>query len=122
MNILGTIVVGDYASVRVSFFDDDGVAATPTAATYRVLDVTSGEEIRAATAISPLATVVDIPLVGDDVALVDEDAESERHAIEVTATYGTDGAGNPRTITRSWRLQVQLSTELAEDSSACACD
>lgn len=56
MSVQWTVSEGSHAFVTVYWYDEDGAAVTPTAATYRLDDVASGQAILAATSISSLST------------------------------------------------------------------
>ena len=58
------------AYVTAAFLDKTGTAATPTAISYRIDDVATGQEIRDDTAITPAASTVEITLTPADNAMV----------------------------------------------------
>jgi hypothetical protein len=78
--------------VNYEFLDSAGVlmGSAPNSARYRVDDVTSGTEVRAWTNISPLAASGVINIAPADMAILDEDNRTERRAVQVEATYGSD--------------------------------
>ncbi len=76
------------AYVTAAFRDKTGAAATPTAISYRIDDVATGQEIRDDTAITPAASTVEITLTPADNAIVSATRPIEVHALTVTATYG----------------------------------
>ena len=76
------------AYLTVTFKDKAGAAQQPTAASYRIDDVATGQEIRDDTAITPAASTVEITLTPADNAMVSATRPIEVHALTVTATYG----------------------------------
>ena len=77
------------AYLTVTFRDKAGTAVAPAAATYSVYDMTTGTEIRAATAISP-APSVEITLGATDNAIQNPGNARERRRVTVRATFGAD--------------------------------
>jgi len=83
--------------VSVSFYDEDGVAAIPTAIQWTLKDgdlavVNSRQNVSVAVP----AAAVNIVLYEDDLALNDADAEYETRYLIVAATYNsTLGSGLP---------------------------
>lgn len=87
-------VVNELSSctVTVSFTDEDGAAVVPVSASYRIDDVASGAEVRAATAFPSLAASVDLEIAAADNAILDSAHSQERRLLTVQATYGPAGA------------------------------
>lgn len=77
------------AYLTVAFADKTGAPAVPSAATYRIDDVTNNRAIRATTSLTPAASI-EITLAPTDNAIVG--TASETHRVTVTAQYG--GAGD----------------------------
>jgi len=83
--------------VSVSFYDEDGVAAVPTAIHWALkdgdLEVVNG---RSNERVAVPASAVNIVLYEDDLALNDSDAEYEVRYLIITSTYNsTLGSGLP---------------------------
>jgi hypothetical protein len=76
------------ATLRVSFFDNAGVAAVPTTITYRIDNDADSAEIKGDTAVSPVASTVNILLTATDNRIIKSTAERELHKVTVTATFG----------------------------------
>ena len=74
--------------LTVTFLDKNGVAAAPVSATYRIHDVLSGTEIRAETAINPVAAQVELTLTPADNTLVSEANSTEPRRVTVVGVYG----------------------------------
>lgn len=77
------------AYLTVAFKDKTGAGAAPSAVSYSVYDMTSGTELRAATAVSPAASV-EIVLNAVDNVIVSASNARERRRVTVKATYGVD--------------------------------
>ena len=80
---------GTTAYLTVTFLDEDGAAAVPTAATWQCHDVASGTALQAVTALVPDSTI-QIKIPPSVNTLVDAHAIQEKHRITLVATYGTD--------------------------------
>lgn len=83
--------------VAVSFYDEDGDAAVPSAIHWSLKNA-DGEIInsRSGVAVAVPAAAINIVLSGNDLALESADAESEVRYLVVTATYNsTLGTGLP---------------------------
>ena len=78
--------------VTVAFKDEDGVAVTPSAATYRLDAVTEGHTILAATAIGSLSTSVSLHITSAQNAALSAAPFSER-CLTVEYDYGTTKHG-----------------------------
>lgn len=94
------------AYVTATFRDKTGTAATPTAISYRIDDVATGQEIRDDTAITPAASTVEITLTPADNAVVSPRLEVERHVVTVTGTYGEDDAVRAQYVYEVVNLQA----------------
>jgi hypothetical protein len=81
----------------VSFYDEDGVAAIPTAIQWTLKDADLAVvNSRANVSVAVPAATINILLYEDDLALNDTDAEYEVRYLIVTATYNsTLGSGLP---------------------------
>lgn len=95
------------AYLSVSFRDKAGALATPTAISYRIDDVATGQEIRDDTAVTP-ASSVEITLTPNDNAMVSAAREIEVHAVTVDATYGASDAVRARYLYEVANLQVEV--------------
>ena len=103
-----TIVDGDELQVTVTF-KLNGVETAPSSATYRVEDVETGTVLRADTVISSIAAVKTVTLTFDDNTIQSAEVDSETHEMIVVANFGTDAAGKPRQVTRSFKYKVMRS-------------
>lgn len=77
------------AYLTASFFDADGQPAAPSSVTYSVYCMTSGQQLRAATSVTPAATVT-IQLGATDTLIVGPANAFERRRVTVSAIYGAD--------------------------------
>ena len=82
---------------EVSFWDEDGVAATPTAATYRLDDAGSGTAILAETSIGSLSTSVTIEVTSAQQAMINANNATEQHVLTVEFDYGSGRHGTDET-------------------------
>lgn len=80
--------------VTLVFTDEDGVAVVPDSATYTLYDEASGAIInsRNQTAISGLASSIELELESDDNVIVGSDLY-EPHILMIEWTYNTDKKG-----------------------------
>jgi hypothetical protein len=80
--------------LTVAFTDRNGNPATPSEATYRIDESTQeggdDSEVLDDTAISPLASSVDISLTPANNAIIDPTRAFEERVVTVTATYGVN--------------------------------
>jgi hypothetical protein len=79
--------------LTVSFFDEDSVAVTPDAATYRIDDPTSRTNILPATAITPLGVTADLEITSDENRVIRSRSASEVRVLTVEFDYGTGKHG-----------------------------
>ncbi len=96
----------DNALLTLSWFDETGAAATPSSASYRIDDLSSGEEIRGDTALSASSSVT-IELMYADTQILDENKVEEGRRLSATAIYGTDTDGNPKQKTVEYDFTVK---------------
>jgi hypothetical protein len=75
------------AYLTVTFKDKNGAAAIPSSIVYRVDCATTGEALRAETAIVP-ASQVEITVNADENAIRNEANKTEVRCVTVVATYG----------------------------------
>lgn len=75
------------AVITASFFDADGEPAIPSSLVYSVWCMTTGEQLRAETSLTPVA-VAEITLDATDTAIQDATNSFERRRVTVSATYG----------------------------------
>jgi len=78
---------GDDGWLTVVFADRDGDPEIPSAVSYRVDCLTTGTDVRAATAVSPAASV-EIEITSTDTAIQDAGNDVERKLLTATASYG----------------------------------
>lgn len=76
--------------LTVTFKDSSGSAAQPTSASYKIIDIDSGETVRDTTALTVSAGVVTITLDKDDNTLLDANNDEERRRVVVSAVYNAD--------------------------------
>jgi hypothetical protein len=81
--------------VTLTFTDEDDTAVIPDSATYTLYNKASGAIInnREDTAISSLAASIDLELVPNDNAIIDDTLESEEHVLFIKWVYNTDKQG-----------------------------
>ncbi len=75
--------------VTAAFWDEDGAAATPSAATYRLDDATSGTVILPQTALTGLGVTKVIEITSAQNALVSAASTSEERILTVEWDYGS---------------------------------
>jgi hypothetical protein len=75
------------AYLTVECLDKNGAAAAPSALSYQIHDVASGEEVRAPTALGAAAEV-EITLTPADNTLVNTSRDRETRRVTISATYG----------------------------------
>jgi len=75
--------------VTVAFTDENGAPVVPNNAWYRIDDAFSETAMLAETAISPLASSVDIELTQSDTTILDENNEFEIRRITTRWKYWT---------------------------------
>lgn len=80
-------------TITASFFDDDDVAVTPTAATYRVDDEKSRTNIIPPTALSGLSTTEDIEITSDQNYIIRSRRAYEVRTVTVEFDYGSGKHG-----------------------------
>lgn len=78
---------GTTASRVVELLDQNGAPGVPTALSYRIDCVTSGQVVRALTPLTPAATV-EITLTPADTAIVNPRNNQETKRLTVVAQYG----------------------------------
>lgn len=78
------------AYLTVTLRDKAGVAAQPASAEYWIDDHESGVSVRAPTALSPTAGVVEIMLNKVDNTFVAQTRTSERRRVTIHGVYGTN--------------------------------
>lgn len=77
--------------VTVTFRDKAGAAAMPTAVTYRIDCLTTGQQVRDWTATAPAAAVELVITPAENAILVDANSREQRR-ITVVAAYGPGDA------------------------------
>ena len=86
--MLQTVNERTTAYLSISFRDDAGVLATPSAVSYRVDCLTTAQSVRGSTSVSP-ASQVKITLTAGDNAIKTYTNKSEVRRVTVVATYGS---------------------------------
>lgn len=74
--------------LSVAFRDKASALATPTAVSYRIDCLTTGQSVRPDTAVAP-ASEVEITLTADDNAMRNASNAAEVRRVTVVATYGS---------------------------------
>lgn len=86
---LTAINEGTTCYLTVTFKDKAGVSSAPTSATWQAIDLGTGNELQAATALSVAASVeITIPASVNNV--VNEDNPVETRRVIIKASYGSD--------------------------------
>lgn len=81
--------------LSIGFVNEDGDAAVPTAASYRIDDEESGESLKAETVLAGLASSMTIVMASEDNAIVNQRHEYEIHIITIVWDYmGAHGASH----------------------------
>lgn len=80
------------AYLSVTFRDKAGAAQAPTTASYRIDDVTTGQQVRDDTDIASPASTVELTLTVADNTLKNPIATTEQRRVTVTAEYGAGDA------------------------------
>lgn len=93
MSALTTINEKTTLLVTCAFFDEDGIATTPTAATYRIHDRATGTVIKAVTALTGLGPTKQIEITSAENALVTAAAATEEHVLTLEWDYGSGRHG-----------------------------
>lgn len=84
-----TVNEGSTAFLSIMFRDKDGAGATPSALWYTVQCMTTGQEMRATTNVTPAETV-ELVLNSSVNAINNAANPSEIRRVTVTAQYGVD--------------------------------
>lgn len=96
-----TINEKSVAVITVLFKDEDGVLITPSAASYRVDDLTAGTALVASTTITPVDGMHDIVIPASANAIIDNNRTYETKVVTVAWTYGTG------TVNDEYRYRVK---------------
>jgi hypothetical protein len=86
--------------ITASFYDTANALFTPAAADYRIDCLTTGNEVRAWTDLTP-ATSVTIAVTGDDTQIYNEN--NSREVRQLVVRY-TDASGNSQTNQTQFRV------------------
>jgi len=81
------VTEGSSANIVVDFLDANGVAAVPSAVTYRIDCVTTGQIVRADTALTPAASIT-VAVVPADTQILSSANSVEEKRLTVKATFG----------------------------------
>lgn len=92
----------------IAFTDENGLAISPSSASYRIDDVGSGAEIRDNTAITPLASSVEIVWTPEDTKILSDVHLFEVRVLTVTWLYGTSKQGTEEYILKIKNLKGLL--------------
>ncbi len=93
MSALTTINEKTTLLVTCAFFDEDGIATTPSAATYRIHDRATGTVIKAVTPLTGLGATKQIEITSAENAMVSSGASSEEHVLTLEWDYGSGRHG-----------------------------
>jgi len=80
---------GSTCWLTITFLDQDGVAASPSSATYRIDDPDTGVEIVDDTAITPISSEVELEISPESNTVRSESNVRERRRVTVKATFGS---------------------------------
>jgi hypothetical protein len=80
-------------TITATFTDDDGVAVTPDAATYRIDDEANRTNIQPSTSIGSLDDTVNIVITSDQNFIIRPRSKSEIRTVTVEWDYDTDKHG-----------------------------
>lgn len=80
---------GQSATITITFQDDDGTIVTPTTARYRIDCLTTKQEVRDWTTITPASTVT-IAITPSDNAIISDRNDTERKQMVIQTDHGTD--------------------------------
>ena len=75
--------------IQITFVDFDGDPAQPTAATWRLDDLTSGESVVAETALTPTDGVAVLTIPPSAAAILTATNRTETRRLTVVAEYGS---------------------------------
>lgn len=90
--------------IAVTFLDEDGVAVTPDAATYRIDDIERRTNIQPATAFPSLATTVDLWITSDQNHIIRSRADYEIRTVTVEYDYTSDAGAKHATAKYEYKL------------------
>ena len=90
--------------LAVSFFDQDAVAVTPTAATYRVDDEQNKTNLQPVTAFPTLDDVVDLWMESDWNRIIKSRSKSEVRTVTVEYDYETEEGSKHATSQYRYRV------------------
>lgn len=102
MSILENIDDSSTAYLVVSFYDEDGAALTPTAATYRI-DTDAGVQVKNNTVLTPASTIT-ITLAKEDNRIAS--TSDQVNVVTVQATWSTD-----KQLISEYRYNIKYLTE-----------
>lgn len=86
-----TVNEGSTAYLPIEFRDKSGALAVPASISYRIDCATTGEAIRAPSAVTP-ASSIELTLTPQDNRIVTASNRAERRRVTITAAYGADDA------------------------------
>jgi hypothetical protein len=81
-------------TLTLTFEDENGDAVTPSAARYKLDDVSSGASVLAWTAFSPSSSTHDLVITATQNAVIDSTKSREKRVVTVEITYGMDARMN----------------------------
>lgn len=90
--------------IAVSFLDEDGIAVTPDAATYRIDDELNRRNIQPATTFPSLDTSVDLWITSDQNHIVRSRNKSEVRVVTVEYDYTSDDGAKHATAQYRYKL------------------
>lgn len=91
--------------LNIGFKDENGNLVVPAAASYRIDDVASGEEIKGATNITPLSSSVDVAITANENRILDEALSYEERVVTLSYSYGDGKEANEEYLYRVKNLR-----------------
>ena len=87
MSSLVEVNEGDMPTLTVSFYNESDVLTAPASATWSIIDVDTGTEMMASTAISGIASSVALTVPAAATAIVNDAKKYETRRVIVEATF-----------------------------------
>ncbi len=75
-------------TLLAEFFDDNGEAVQPSSGSYRIDDVSSGDEVKGDTPFTPTGVTHEIKITAAENAIVNSAKKSEVKRVTVSWNYG----------------------------------
>jgi hypothetical protein len=84
---------GSTANLALTFYDQDNALVTPSAARYRIDDVSSATMIRDWTEFTPSGTTHDLKILAVENRILNDELAKELHRVTIQYDYGTEDQG-----------------------------